>query len=81
MLAFFPLSKQHAEIQRCADILESHHGDDANRVWRTEMKRLAAMLQDRGAGAEEIALQIGDFNAAVQLEIQRRWLDQIPAAN
>jgi K+/H+ antiporter YhaU regulatory subunit KhtT len=81
VLAFFPLSKQHAEIQRCADILEAHHGEDANRVWRTEMKALAARLQAQGAGAEEIGQQIGDFNAAVQTEIQRRWLAQIPAAN
>jgi hypothetical protein len=80
LLALFPLQKQRPEIERCADLLDSHHGENANHVWRAEMKRLAQELRDRGADEEEVSHQIREFNRAVQEELYYRYCESQAAA-
>jgi hypothetical protein len=77
LLAIFPLHRQRREVERCAEILESHHGENANRIWRAQMAVIAQGLREQGANNAEVSLQLREFNEAVQHELRRRWLATI----
>jgi hypothetical protein len=72
-LVQFPADRRTADIRRCADALQTLHGDEANRFWRSEMALFAQGFRERGADEGEIRHQAALFMHAVQMELQAAY--------
>lgn len=79
-LAHFPADRRMADIRRCAQALLNLHGDEANQYWRTQMAEFSARLVRLGTSTEEVARQAGLFMNAVQMELQRLFLEEVDQA-
>jgi hypothetical protein len=71
----FPLDRQHGEVKRCAANLHRLHGEMANTYWRREMQSLAARLRSLRMLESEVSRQALAFTAAVQVELQRLYIE------
>lgn len=79
-LAHFPADRRMADIRRCAQALLNLHGEEANCYWRSQMADFSARLSRLGASAEDVAHQAGLFMNAVQMELQRLFLEEVDQA-
>lgn len=79
-LAHFPADRRMADIRRCAQALLNLHGEEANRYWRSQMADFAARLGRLGASADDVSHQAGLFMNAVQMELQRLFLEEVDQA-
>lgn len=71
-LLVFPLARRIGKIRRCAEVLESRNGNEAAGYWKHQMRLLATSLERTGCDPLEIDRQLGDFQEAVQSELERR---------
>ena len=72
----FPLAGRRAAIRKAAAELEGVHGEAAVVHWRAACTALAAELRGLGCDEQDIHEQVMDFQAEVQLEMMRRYLDR-----
>lgn len=71
-LIVFPITKRVGKIRRCAEVLESKHGKDAESYWRQQVRVVADHLERMGCSRAEITRQVDEFQSAVQAEMVRR---------
>ncbi|MEJ8307540.1 DUF6074 family protein [Agrobacterium larrymoorei] len=65
----FPVKNRIRDIQRCVDMLETLHGDQANRFWRDECRALAAHLTALGYDDAAMRHEVTEFQDAVQTQL------------
>lgn len=68
----FPITRRLGKIRRCAEVLESKHGKDAESYWRQQVRVVADHLQRMGCSEAKIRHQVGEFQTAVLAELVRR---------
>ncbi|RVH37649.1 DUF6074 family protein [Sinorhizobium meliloti] len=71
----FPLINRVGKIRRCAEVLESKNGRDADGYWRHQIRLLAEQLGRSGCDEAEVRQQIYEFQQAVQNELVRRTFE------
>ncbi len=79
-LVQFPADRRVADVKRCAEALQTIHGEEANRFWRSEMAALRSALLANGVAEAEISFQGRLFMQAVQLELQEAYAGQAQGA-
>ena len=62
----FPIRNRLGDIKRCASMLDSLHGAEANDFWRTECRALAAKLTALGYDDAAMRREVMELQAAVQ---------------
>lgn len=62
----FPIRNRLGDIKRCAAMLDSLHGVEANDFWRNECRALAAKLTALGYDDAAMRHEVMEFQAAVQ---------------
>jgi hypothetical protein len=62
----FPVRNRLGDIKRCAAMLDSLHGVEANDFWRTECRALAAKLTALGYSDAAMRHEVMEFQSAVQ---------------
>jgi hypothetical protein len=62
----FPIRNRLGDIKRCASMLDSLHGVEANEFWRTECRSLAAKLTALGYDETAMRREVMEFQFAVQ---------------
>lgn len=72
----FPFAGRRAAIRQAAAELEGVHGEAAVLHWRVACRTIAEDLRALGCDEQEIHVQVMDFQAEVQLEMMRRYLDR-----
>ncbi|WP_306928331.1 MULTISPECIES: DUF6074 family protein [Agrobacterium] len=65
----FPVKNRVRDIQRCVDMLETLHGDQANRFWRDECRALAQHLTELGYDETAMRHEVMEFQNAVQTQL------------
>ena len=75
----FPAKNRVADIKRCVQMLESLHGEEANRFWRDECRALAARLVNLGYDDTAMRQEVMEFQGAVQTELWGRCQEEEPA--
>ncbi|MDX0112602.1 hypothetical protein GOC07_09980 [Sinorhizobium meliloti] len=68
----FPVTRRVGKIRRCAEVLGSKHGKDAESYWRQQVRVVADHLERMGCSEADIKRQIDEFQRAVQAEMVRR---------
>ncbi|WP_337268076.1 DUF6074 family protein [Oryzifoliimicrobium ureilyticus] len=71
-IVIFPVARRTGDIERCAAELDRLNGEAAVTYWKTECRRLAAELSERGMPEEAVRQEVLDFQASVQVELLRR---------
>lgn len=67
----FPVDRQTVLVRQTVDQLRRRHGVQADKFWKTEVRRLYARLQVQGFGDEQIRHQIDRFSLAVIAGLER----------
>jgi len=79
-LVQFPADRRVADVKRCAEALQTIHGEEANRFWRSEMVAFRGALMANGVTDAEIAFQARLFMQAVQTQLQEAYAEQAQGA-
>ncbi|MFP5077560.1 DUF6074 family protein [Rhizobium sp. YIM 134829] len=72
----FPFAGRRAAVRKAAAELEGVHGEEAVIHWRAACRAIARELRGLGCEEHDIHVQVMDFQAEVQLEMMRRYLDR-----
>ncbi len=71
-IVLFPVASRGGDIERCAAELDSRHGEEAVRFWKTECRKLADELTGLGLSEADVRHQVMTFQAEVQTALVHR---------
>jgi hypothetical protein len=74
----FPAKNRIGDIKRCADMLNTLHGQEAAEFWRSECRAMAAHLVTLGYDDDAMRHEVMDFQDAVQAAL---WADSQTEGN
>jgi hypothetical protein len=75
----FPAARRRSRILDAVKMLNETHGAAANEAWKLLMRSMAEELVAMGVSNGEMRQQVLEFQAAVQLEMQAQFAEELMA--